>query len=39
MNVGVIVESGEFWGNAADDALEQMSAAEKKVAAELLPHL
>jgi hypothetical protein len=39
LNVGVIVESGEFWGSAADDALAQMSAAEKKVAAELLSHL
>jgi hypothetical protein len=39
MNIVVIVQSGEFWGKAADDALAQMSAAEKKVAVALLPNL
>jgi len=39
MSISVIVSSGEFWGKAADDALTQMSAARKKVAATLVPKL
>jgi hypothetical protein len=39
MSVNVIIESGEFWGDAADNALAQMSAAEKKVAVAVLPNL
>jgi hypothetical protein len=39
MSVNVIVSSGEFWGKAADDALARMNAAERKVAAALLPGL
>ncbi len=39
MNVDVMVASGEFWGKAADDMLAQTDAAEKKVAAALLPNL
>jgi hypothetical protein len=39
LSTNVIVSSGEFWGNAADDALAQMDAAERKVAAALLPNL
>jgi hypothetical protein len=39
MTVNVIVSSGEFWGKAADDAISQMDAAERKVAAALLPNL
>ncbi len=39
MSVNVIVESGSFWGVAADDALAQMANAEKKVAIALLPRL
>jgi hypothetical protein len=39
MSVNVIVSSGEFWGKAADDALSQMAAARKKVAAALVGKL
>jgi hypothetical protein len=39
MSISVIVSSGEFWGKAADDALSQMSAAQKKVAEALVPKL
>jgi hypothetical protein len=39
MSVSVIVASGEFWGKAADDMLAQTSAAQKKVAAALVPKL
>jgi hypothetical protein len=39
MTVNVIVQSGEFWGKAADDINAQMAAAERKVATALLPHL
>jgi hypothetical protein len=39
MDVDVIVQSGEFWGAAADNALAQMAAAEKKTAVVLLPGL
>lgn len=39
LSANVIVSSGEFWGNAADNALAQMDAAERKVAAALLPNL
>ena len=39
MSVSVIVSSGEFWGKAADNMLAQISAAQKKVAAALLPKL
>ena len=39
MNVIVIVQSGEFWGAAADNMQDQMAAAEKKVAVALVPKL
>ncbi|HEX4533423.1 MAG TPA: hypothetical protein VH000_04260 [Rhizomicrobium sp.] len=39
MSVDVIVQSGEFWGAAADDALSQMATVEKKTAVALLPGL
>jgi hypothetical protein len=39
MSVNVIVSSGEFWGKEADDALAQMAAAQKKVAAALVSKL
>jgi hypothetical protein len=39
VNIGVMVMSGEFWGKAADDALDQMTAAEAKVAPDLVARL